>query len=223
MQDSLAHLNSLKTMFMEMRVGITKFQRYYLEIYSCLDYLEIHKPRMDGGRPPAKSNVNCIGTITNIPCIVQDFYTAGLPVWFLRHSSAWDSPMRCNILEVVTPLDPANVICVSDHCPPFPAIFHGPSTDPKDIPHFWSFTNVVGIPRPIWGFEGLVDPTLTHHISHFFQRIIIFNYISFIQSNCFIQSSHWSWHFSFWTEISSSTLYVYYSFILICYISSQFF
>ena len=66
-----------------MRVAITEFQRYYLEIYGCLDYLEIYKPRMDRRRPPAESIVNCIGAITNIPRIVQDFYMAGLPVWFL--------------------------------------------------------------------------------------------------------------------------------------------
>ena len=109
--------------------------------------------------------------------------------------------------------------------PAFPCHFSWPlNRSKKTYCILWSFTNVVSIPRPIWGSEGLVDPTLTHHISHFFlsQRIIIFNYISFIQSNCFIQSSHWLWHFSFWTEISSSTLYIY-SFILICYISSQFF
>ena len=142
MQDSLTRLNSLKTTFAEMRVGITEFQRYYLEIYSCLDYLEIYKPRMDGRRPPAESIVNYIGAITNIPRIVQDFYTASLPVWFLRNSSAWDSPMRCNILEVVTPLDPADVICVSDHCPPFPAIFHGPSTDPERHTTFYDHSRM---------------------------------------------------------------------------------
>jgi len=83
MQDSLAHLDSLKTTFTEMRIGVTEFQRYYLEIYGCLDYLEIYKPRMDGEKPAAESVMNCIGAITHIPRIVQDFYTAGLPVWFL--------------------------------------------------------------------------------------------------------------------------------------------
>ena len=130
MQDSFTRLDSLKTTFTEMKVGVTEFQRYYLEICGCLDYLEIYKPRMDGEKPPAESVVNCIGAITNIPRIVQLFCTAGLPVWFLRPSSAWDSPMRCNILEVVTPIDPANILCISDHYPPFPAIFNGYSSDP---------------------------------------------------------------------------------------------
>ena len=100
------------------------------EVRGCLDYLEIYKPRMDNERPPAESVANCIGTITHIPRIVQDFHTAGLPVWFLRPSTFWDSPIRCNILEIVTPLDPANLLCLSDHYPPFSAIFCGLGNDP---------------------------------------------------------------------------------------------
>jgi hypothetical protein len=138
MQDSLARLDSLKTTFTEMRIGVTEFQRYYLEIYGCLDYLEIYKPRMDGEKPAAKSVMNCIGAITNIPRIVQDFYTAGLPVWFLRPSTFWDSPARCNILKTVTPLDPADVLCVSEHYPPFRAIFYGSSMDPKRHDAFYN-------------------------------------------------------------------------------------
>ena len=130
MQDTLTRLKSLKTTFTEMRIGVAEFQRYYLEVRGCLDYLEIHKPRMDNERPPAESVVNCIGAITHIPRIVQDFYTAGLPVWFLRPSTFWDSPNRCNILKVVTPLDPADLLCLSDHYPPFSAIFRGPANDP---------------------------------------------------------------------------------------------
>ena len=103
MQDAFMRLNSLKTMFTKIWVGVTEFQRYYLELCGCLDYLEIYKPRMEGGRPPVESVVNCIGTITNIPSIVQDFYTAGLPVWFLQPSTVWDSPVKCNILKIVTP------------------------------------------------------------------------------------------------------------------------
>ena len=131
MQDSFTRLDSLKTTFTEMRVGISKFQRYYLEVYSCLDYLKIYKPHMEGVRPPAESVMNCMGTITNILSIVQNFYTAGLPIWFLRPSAAWDSLVRCNLLKTVTPLDPANVICVSEHYPPFHSIFYGSVTNPK--------------------------------------------------------------------------------------------
>ena len=140
MQDSFARLDSLKTTFTEMRVGVTEFQRYYLELQGCLDYMEIYKPRMEGARPAAESVVNCMGAITNIPRIVQDFYTAGLPVWFLRPSTVWDTPARCNILEIVTPLDPVDVLCVSDHYPPFSAIFYGYPINPKRHSAFYSHT-----------------------------------------------------------------------------------
>jgi hypothetical protein len=126
MQDFL-----LKTTFTEMTIGITKFQHYYLEIYSCLDYLEIYKPHMDRARPPAESITNCMDAITNIPCIVQDFCMAGLPVWLVYPSAAWDSPVKCNILEIVTPLKSDNVLCISENYPSFPAIFYGSPTDPK--------------------------------------------------------------------------------------------
>jgi hypothetical protein len=142
MQDSFARLDSLKTTFTEMRVGVTEFQRYYLEIYGCLDYLEIYKPRMEGERPQAETVMNCMGAITNIPRIVQDFHTAGLPVWFLRPSTNWDSPARCNILETVTPLDPADVLCVSENDPPFRTIFYGSSMDPKKHSAFYTYTRM---------------------------------------------------------------------------------
>ena len=80
MQDAFSCLHSLKTTFTEMVVGVTEFQCYYLELYGCLDYLEIYRPRMEGIKPPAESIVNCMGTMTNIPSIVQDFRTAGLPI-----------------------------------------------------------------------------------------------------------------------------------------------
>ena len=141
-QDSFACLDSLKTTFTEMRVGVTEFQCYYLEIYGCLDYLKIYKPRMDGKRPPAQSVMNCMGAITNIPRIVQDFYTAGIPVWFLQPSTVWDSPVRCNILKTVTPLDPVDVLCVEDHYPPFRTIFYGFSTEPERHSAFYNYSRM---------------------------------------------------------------------------------
>jgi hypothetical protein len=138
MQDSFARLDSLKTTFTEMRFSVTEFQRYYLEMYGCLDYLEIYVGRIEGKLPPADSIMNCVGAITNVPRVVQDFYTAGLPVWFLRPSSLWDTPFRCNILETVTPLDPADILCVSDHDPFFRTIFIGSPADAKKHGAFYT-------------------------------------------------------------------------------------
>ena len=129
MQAACVHLDSLKTTFSEMKFGVTEFQRYYLEVRGCVDYLEIYKLRMDGRRPPADTVANCVGAVTNIPHVVQDFHTAGLPIWFLRPSQLWKTPFECNILEIANPRNPSDVLCVSQHDPPFPSIFRGLATD----------------------------------------------------------------------------------------------
>ena len=58
MQDAFVCLHFT---FTEMRIGITEFQQYYLEICGCLDYLELYKPCMDGSKPAAETIANCIG------------------------------------------------------------------------------------------------------------------------------------------------------------------
>jgi hypothetical protein len=131
MHDACVRLGSLKTTFSEMRFGVTEFQRYYLEVCGVLDYLELYKPRMDGQRLAATTVAHCVGAFTNIARTVQDFHSAGLPVWFIRPQKAWDSPISCNILEIVSPLNPASSLCVSEHDPPFPPIFRGFATTPE--------------------------------------------------------------------------------------------
>ena len=158
MQDSFARLNSLKTMFTEMMLAVTEFQKYYLETLSCLDYLKIHKPRMEGTRPLAESVDNCIGAFTHNPHTVQQFYNAGLPVWFLRPSSDWDNPITCNILDIFTPLDPTDVLCVMEHFPYFPAIYYGSSADPKKHIAFLTHSRMrLVFKRSIWGAKKLVQ------------------------------------------------------------------
>lgn len=123
MDDALIRIGSLKSPFGLMWFKITEFQRLYLEIYALLDYLEIYKPRMDGHQPPASTVANCIGAFTNIPQIAQYFHRAGLPIWLLQ---PWKTgPFPHNVLKVVSPLDPADSLCISPHEPPFPVIFRG--------------------------------------------------------------------------------------------------
>jgi hypothetical protein len=123
MDDALIRMGSLKSPFGLMWFKITEFQRLYLEIYAFLDYMEIYKPRMDGHQPPATTAVNCIGAFTNIPEIAQFFHRAGLPIWYIQ---PWKTgPFPYNVLSVVTPLDPADSLCISSHEPPFPVIFRG--------------------------------------------------------------------------------------------------
>jgi hypothetical protein len=123
MKHGFSCLRSLKSTFGQMRFSVTEFQHYYLEIYAILGYLQIYKPCMDGAQPAATTVANCIGAFTNIPRVAQDFKTAGLPVWLIHH---WKTgPFPHNILQVVTPQNPADSLCISQHDPPFPMIFHG--------------------------------------------------------------------------------------------------
>ena len=128
MQDACVRLGSLKTTFSEMRFGVTEFQRYYLEVCGVLDYLQLYQPRMNGQRPAATTVAHCVGAFTNVARTVQDFHSAGLPVWFIRPQKSWDSPISCNILEIVSPLNPASSLCVSEHDPPFSPIYRGFAT-----------------------------------------------------------------------------------------------
>ena len=103
MQDSFTCLDSLKTTFTEMTIGVTKFQHYYLELYGCLDYIRIYKPCMDGARLLAESIMNSMGAITNILCIVQDFYTAGLPVCVRGHPVSHDNWLHIKTFQSTHP------------------------------------------------------------------------------------------------------------------------
>jgi len=73
MQDACVRLGSLKTTFSEMKFGVTEFQRYYLEVYGLLDYLELYVPRMDGQKTAATTVAHCVGAFTSIARTVQDF------------------------------------------------------------------------------------------------------------------------------------------------------
>ena len=67
MHDVCHCLGSLITTYSEMRFGVTKFQHYYLKARSCLDYLELYKPRTDGEKSLAETVVaNCVGAFTNV-------------------------------------------------------------------------------------------------------------------------------------------------------------
>ena len=123
MDDALIRMGSLRSPFGLMWFKITEFQHLYLEILALLDYLEIYKPRMDGHQPSATIVANCIGAFTNIPEIVQYFHRAGLPIWFLQPWKTGSFPY--NILSVVSPLNPADSLCISPNDPPFPVIFRG--------------------------------------------------------------------------------------------------
>jgi hypothetical protein len=58
----------------------------------------------------------------------RTFIALAYPFGSFRSKNAWDSPVSCNILNVVSPLNPASSLCVSEHDPPFLPIFRGFAT-----------------------------------------------------------------------------------------------
>jgi hypothetical protein len=80
---------------------------------------------MNSEKPEATTVANCVGAFTNVARTVQDFHTAGLPVWFLRDQDHWKDDFDCNILELVDPLIPKDTLSISHYDPPFPVIYRG--------------------------------------------------------------------------------------------------
>ena len=118
----LTRLGSLKTTFDQMVFGVTEFQRCYLETVGLLDYLVIYRPRKYG-LLTASTVAKCVGVITDKPNVVQDFFNAGLPVWFRQPKR----PGQYLVLDVVDhPFEPSRFVCVDKAGPHFPVIYDGP-------------------------------------------------------------------------------------------------
>jgi hypothetical protein len=120
-------LVSLKTTFEQMVSSVTEFQRCYLETLGLLDYLTIYRPRRYGlGR--ASTTAKCVGIITNKPNIVQEFFNAGIPVWFCRPKLP--GPFPHNVLNIVAPFEHASLLNLEMADPPS-VVYDGPLDDQK--------------------------------------------------------------------------------------------
>ena len=117
-------IGQLKMTFTQMVFCVTKFQHCYLELLGILDYLEIYKPHMDGVLPAATTVTNCFGAFTHAPNVAQDFFITSLPVWFSQ--PLWPGQFLHNILNMVTPFEPANFLCINPLNPPSPVLYDGP-------------------------------------------------------------------------------------------------
>jgi hypothetical protein len=127
MLNASSRLGTLVTTFKQMVFEVTEFQRCYLETRGLLDYIELYQPRMSGRLKAANTVAQCVGAITSKPAVVQDFFTAGLPVWFIQ--PVRPGPFPHNILNVVTSFERADWVCIDKADPPFPVIYDGPLTE----------------------------------------------------------------------------------------------
>ncbi len=124
--------------FNQMVFEVAEFQCCYLETCSLLDYLELYQPRMEGRLEPANTVAQCVGAITSKPSVVQDFFTAGLPVWFIQPFKP--GPLPHNIRNVVTSFELSSFVCVDRADPPSPVIYDGPLSNHEkhNAPHQFS-------------------------------------------------------------------------------------
>ena len=127
MHHSCIRLGFLSTTFLEMKFGVTEFQRYYLETLGFLDYLGVYIPRIDGVATRPSTADNRIGVFTSTPQVVQEFYDAGLPIWFIRQTKIIaESPDNApNVLKLVEPRNSFHYLIREDCVPPFPIVYRG--------------------------------------------------------------------------------------------------
>jgi hypothetical protein len=129
MRHSCARLVSLPSTLKEFIFGVTEFQRYYIETAAALDYLQVFKPLMDDLVPAATVN-NRQGVFVADPRVVQEFFEAGLPVYYVRKASkVFGTKPLPNVLKLVNLFEPPEEI-LFDANPPFPAVFKGSAMDP---------------------------------------------------------------------------------------------
>ncbi|KAF7339231.1 hypothetical protein MVEN_02000600 [Mycena venus] len=130
--DSLHHgldrLCSIPATLKRMVLGVTNVQRTFLELYGLLDWITVYQPRMtDTSRLGGASDVDVVGVYTMDPLVAEQFHRVRLPYWFIRPLSAFH---KDNILRVVKPLDPVNLLQLAV-VEGFPPIKGGPTLEQR--------------------------------------------------------------------------------------------
>jgi hypothetical protein len=123
LEHSLAQLQTLYVTYPQTEFLVRDLQRVWLQLWALIDYMEIFKPRMDGRAPPAFEVANTVGIFTYDVQVAQDFFTAGLPFWFIRTSAEFTDQNIHNVVDLLHPEDHLNL---NPHRFPHPLIFTGP-------------------------------------------------------------------------------------------------
>ena len=154
-------LQCVPSSFKEMKFGVTEFQRYYLETLGLLDYLEVYKPRMDGAATRASigSADNRVGVFTSSTRVVQEFYDAGLPVWFIRETKMLiENPnTNLNVLKLVEAQRPEQFLVVAESDPPFPVVYRGQTNTPQKYASMHAFSRTWMVYQDPFSQERLQD------------------------------------------------------------------
>lgn len=158
--------------FLEMKFGVTEFQRYFLETLGLLDYLEVYKPRMDvaAALDQPVSADNRIGAFTSDARVAQEFFDARLPVWYIRETKkvAANPNIAPNVLRLVEVREPAQFLVLADCSPPFPHIFDSYTNVPQKYASMHAFSRTWMVYRDPFSedlpqnVENPVDPFYSH-------------------------------------------------------------
>ncbi|KAJ7782182.1 hypothetical protein B0H14DRAFT_2630827 [Mycena olivaceomarginata] len=95
----IEQLQSLPTTYTKMLFAVTSLQRTFLELDALYLYMTVYKERMDNYMANTDADVGqFVGAFTTLPNVVQQFWGAGVPIWFVRPYKVFDKE---NILAVV--------------------------------------------------------------------------------------------------------------------------
>ncbi|KAJ7837755.1 hypothetical protein B0H14DRAFT_2588998 [Mycena olivaceomarginata] len=95
----IEQLQSLPTTYTKMLFAVTSLQCTFLELDALYLYMTVYKERMDNYMAKTDADVGqFIGAFTTLPNVVQQFWGAGVPIWFVQPYKVFDKE---NILAVV--------------------------------------------------------------------------------------------------------------------------
>lgn len=103
---------------------VTAAQRYYLETRAILDKIRKFDPRILTSKTH-DVDLSIMGTVTDRPSIVYQFFQKGIPVWFVR--KAITIPKNINIIQQVPVTEPhPSLGVVLARWPRAPVFYFGP-------------------------------------------------------------------------------------------------
>ncbi|KAJ8093718.1 hypothetical protein PM082_009578 [Marasmius tenuissimus] len=116
LERTLRHLLTMPLPLHRARQLWSFFQRWYLELYAALDWVELYLPVMNGTSPPSGTTRShaavAMGAFLTTVKDCEFFFRAGLPFWLIRSSE--HHPM-VRVDEQVIPVTPQSLgICVDD-------------------------------------------------------------------------------------------------------------
>jgi hypothetical protein len=124
MRDTISRLKYATFTFRDLVQNVAAFQRQYLETQAWLDLFQKWTPGLGGSvsMDLPSADMTIMGCGTYDPAIVQSFFRAGIPVWYIR--PPFSVPLDINIDMVVAPESHHLQICTTDWPDePFPTLY----------------------------------------------------------------------------------------------------